>query len=277
MLNQEEVFTGLADLKREQEKLFKPTEEICEVHEVPLVQYKEREPFCPECASERVEQDDYKLREIETEKAQNSNKRWLRQRSVVLDKEMFNMTFDNFDEVDEETKRNKEKALNIARSLYKGSKSNEMLAGMFGTGKTHLAMAILNQLNQFADMKLLFVSMDVLVRRIRANIGDKESPYEEERVIYLLSKADVLVLDDLGAEVGSVDRASEATDFVIRIINGVLNGRANKPTILTTNLSIGELNKIYDGRIVSRMLQDIEEERFIIFKETSDKRIKIKF
>jgi DNA replication protein DnaC len=276
-LKQETNFSGLADLKREQEEMFKPTAEVCEIHDVPLVQYQDRQAFCPECASERVEQDDYKLREVETEKAQNVNKRWLKQRSIVLDRDMFKMTFDNYDAVDEETKRNKEKALNIARSLYKGSKSNEMLAGMFGTGKTHLAMAILNQLNQFTDMKLLFVSMDVLVRRIRANMGDKESPYEEERVIYLLSKADVLVLDDLGAEVGSIDRASEATDFVVRIINGVLNGRANKPTILTTNLSIGELNKIYDGRIVSRMLEDIEEERFIIFKETSDKRIKIKF
>lgn len=276
-MRQEEEFTGLTDLKREQEEMFKPTEEVCEIHDVPLVQFQEGRAFCPECASERVEQDDYKLREVETEKAQNVNKRWLKQRSIVLDRDMFKMTFENYDAVDEETKRNKEKALNIARSLYKGSKSNEMLAGMFGTGKTHLAMAILNQLNQFTDMKLLFVSMDVLVRRIRANMGDKESPYEEERVIYLLSKADVLVLDDLGAEVGSIDRASEATDFVVRIINGVLNGRANKPTILTTNLSIGELNKIYDGRIVSRMLEDIEEERFIIFKETSDKRIKIKF
>lgn len=276
-MRQEEEFTGLTDLKREQEEMFKPTEEVCEIHDVPLVQFQEGRAFCPECASERVEQDDYKLREVETEKAQNVNKRWLKQRSIVLDRDMFKMTFENYDAVDEETERNKEKALNIARSLYKGSKSNEMLAGMFGTGKTHLAMAILNQLNQFTDMKLLFVSMDVLVRRIRANMGDKESPYEEERVIYLLSKADVLVLDDLGAEVGSIDRASEATDFVVRIINGVLNGRANKPTILTTNLSIGELNKIYDGRIVSRMLEDIEEERFIIFKETSDKRIKIKF
>lgn len=268
---------GLADLKKAQEELFKSTEKMCETHDIPLVQYGERTPFCPECASEKVEQDDLRLRETETEKAQNHKKRWLRQRSLVVDEGMFDMTFKNFETADEETRVNKEKALNLAREYYKGSTMNALLAGKFGTGKTHLAMAILNQLNEFKDARYLFVSADELMRKIKSSIGNPGSPYTEDRMIALLSKAELLVMDDMGAEVGSVDRNSQAPDFTIRTINGVLNGRTSKPTIFTTNLSNKELRTAYDGRIVDRMFEGIKQDDIIQFAKTTSKRTEIQF
>lgn len=268
---------SMSDLKRERDRFYKSVPDICERHQVNCVQFMDREPFCPLCANERVKKSELSMREKETEKAYNKNKRWLRQRSVLTDKEIFDMTFENFKEVDEETKENKEKAIQIARELFKGSKHNEMLAGGFGTGKTHLAMAILNELNEHTDMKLIFISIDELMRRIKSNFHDYNSIYKEDVIVQTLIDADVLVIDDIGAEVGSVDRKSEATDYNVRVLNAVLSGRTSKPTIFTTNLSGKDLSQIYDGRIVSRIRRGITKERTIVFKKTKDKRGQLDF
>ena len=265
------------EIKEMQGHYFKETSETCVVHDVKLIKPKSFRPFCPICAKERAAKDEESLLETETEKAYKTGQKWLKSRSVVLDKEMFKMTFENFNEMDEETSINKEMALDMARSLYKGSTRNEMLAGRFGTGKTHLAMAILNQLNSVTDMKLVFVSIDELMRRIKGSFGNPESPYREDVVVKMLSDADVVVIDDLGAEVGSVDRNSEATDYNVRTLNAILNGRANKPTVFTTNLTIPELRETYDGRILSRVLRGMEQERIIQFVKTTDKRSEIQF
>jgi DNA replication protein DnaC len=264
----------LMEMRKE---LFKTTEATCDIHDEKLVQHKDYRPFCPVCASERVVEDEKELMEAGTEAAYNHKKRWLKERSLVVDRSLFDMTFDNYKVTDEETAANKEKALDLAREYYKGSTKNGLLAGKFGTGKTHLAMAILNQLNEHKDQRNLFVSADELMRKVKSSIGNNESPFREDRMIELLSKADLLVMDDMGAEVGSVNRNSQAPDYTIRVINGVLNGRTSNPTIFTTNLSRKELETAYDGRIVDRMFKGVSQEDLIIFKRTPSKRTTLNF
>lgn len=268
---------GLSEVIAKYQQMYEETDQVCEQHNEKLIRVKELNPFCPVCASEKVAEDEKKLAEAGTKVAYNHKKRWLKERSLVVDRTLFNMTFENFDEVDEETKLNKEKALNLAREYYKGSTKNALLAGKYGTGKTHLSMAILNQLNEYKDERYLFVSADELMRKIKSSFGNPESPFTEDRMIALLSKPKLLVMDDMGAEVGSVERNSAAPDFTIRVMNGMLNGRTSKPTIFTTNLSIKELNKVYGGRIVDRVLNGIEQEDVIQFKQTPSKRTTIKF
>lgn len=268
---------GVEDVIAAYRQLYTETEERCEKHDVNLMQPIGREPFCPMCAVIRTAWLEAEMIENETNKALEHKRRWLKNRSIVTDKKMFNMTFETFEEVDQETTKNKEKALDMARRFYKGSTNNEFLTGKFGTGKTHLAMAILNQLNDYKDTKTVFVSMDELMRRVKSNFGNPESPYKEDVVVDMLVEADLLVLDDLGAEVGSVDRNTSATDYNIRVMNGILNGRTNKPTIFTTNLSMAELKNVYDGRLISRMFRGVKQENIIIFKETPDKRTQIEF
>lgn len=267
-------------------KLYKETDEKCQKHNISLMQVPGRKPFCPQCAIINTAHAEALMINEETNKAfeneraareRNSNKGYLKNRSIVTNKELFDMTFENFDAMDEETAVNKEKALEVARDYYKGFDGNNILTGKFGTGKTHLAMAILNQLNEHTDKKLLFVQTDELLRRIKTSFNDENSIYTEEFMVNLLTKVDLLVLDDVGAEVGSVDRNKEASDFNIRVMNSILNGRTDKPTIFTTNLGTKELRQVYDGRLLSRMLRGIEEEDVISFKKTTDKRTTIEF
>lgn len=250
----------------------------CDIHGVNRVRRKSSEKaFCPICALEKIEEENKRLREEETEKAMNKDKRWLNQRSIVTNREVLKMTFENFKVMDEETKENEEKAIVLARRYLKKATGNAILTGKFGTGKTHLAMAILNRLNEHTDKKLMFVAIDELMMRIKGGFGDNDSPYQEDRIIAEICEADLLVLDDLGTEVGSLNRRSQAGDFSTRILNGILNGRTHKPTIITTNMNSEELEKTYDGRIMSRLMRGVRKEDVLKFAKTPDKRVKIRF
>ena len=186
-------------MEEQRKKIFKPTNEVCEIHEATKVQAGNLEPFCPVCAHEATRKRRRNYSGGNKEGPTSKDKRWLKEASILIDKTMFSMTFENFKEMDEETAANKEKALNIARRLYKGSTSNELLSGRFGTGKTHLAMAILNQLNEHQNKKHLFISIDELLLRIKASYGGGGAGITEEQALHLISKADVVVIDDLGA------------------------------------------------------------------------------
>jgi DNA replication protein DnaC len=125
-------------------------------------------------------------------------------------------------------------------------------------------------LNETRSCSCLFVSVDEMMRLIRGSINDKSSIYTESYFVDLLSKVDYLGLDDLGAESGSSETDKSASDFTQRVLNAVTTARQDKSTITTTNLSGQKMRQMYDGRIVSRLLKN---PRFIVFKETKDKRI----
>lgn len=266
-----------ADLLQQREEIFKKVEEKCSKHDINLVTRKEGKAFCPECAIERISKEKEELRKSETIKALHKNKKWLKTRSIVTDKKMLNMTFENYDEVDAETLNNKQKAIEIARGYFKGNKHNALFSGKFGTGKSHLSMAVLNEINKHANKKLLFVAMDELMRRIKSSFNNQDSPYQEDRVVNMLIEADILVLDDIGAEVGSVNKKSQAGNYNVQVLNGILNGRTSKPTIFTTNLSKADIIEIYDGRIESRMMRGVTKASAVQFKETDDKRSTINY
>ena len=187
-----------------------------------------------------------------------------------------NHSFETFQAVDAETAANKELALNHARKLYKGSTDNVLFAGKYGTGKTHLAVAILNQLNTHMDRRCLVVATNALMRAIQSSFNaGPEHPMTAERAISLLVKADFLVIDDLGSEVGSVEKGSVASDWTTKVINDVLDGRQAKPTIVTSNLSVPQIEDTYGGRVKSRIMRGISKEDIVQFKQTTDKRSKI--
>ena len=269
-------FDSLQDLKRLQREMFKTLDEVCEKHGENLVQFGDKKPFCSTCADITAKHHEALLMNKGTNKAYDHKKRWFKERSIAVDRSILNLNFDTFEEMDAETTRNKELALQHARSLYKGSKNNVLFAGKYGTGKTHLAIAMVNQLNEHLNKRCLFVATNALMRAIKSSFGNgPEHPMTEERAISLLVRADYLVLDDLGSEVGSAEKTSSASDWTTKIINDVLEGRQAKPTIITTNLSVGQIEMTYGGRIKSRVMRGVAAEDIVQFKETTDKRSRL--
>lgn len=252
-------------------------EEYCQEHAQRKVLFMGKGPFCPVCSAEKVKEE-HKVEAIEmTERHENSPSDWLKDKSIYLDKTIRYANFDSYITDDNETKENKKKALEIVRDYYEGATYNTILQGKAGTGKSHLAMSTLKYINQYSKepKKCLFVSIDELMRRIKASFNDKESIYTEANMVRMLSQVDFLVLDDLGAETGSIHSEKVATDYTTQILYAVMNARQDKPTIFTTNLSNENLVKKYDTKLVSRMFKGAEG-HFVKFEKTTDKRASYK-
>ena len=167
--------------------------------------------------------------------------------------------------------------MQIAREYYKGATFNSLLTGNAGAGKSHLAMSMLRVVNEYSNpyRKCLFISVDEMMRKIKAGFNRTgDYYYTEERMINPLTEADLLVLDDLGAETGAINSDKAATDFTTKMLYAIVNGRMSKPTIITTNLDTRALGKKYDSKLISRMMKGAKG-HVIQFKETKDKRMEL--
>ncbi|MDI6869734.1 MAG: ATP-binding protein, partial [Coprothermobacterota bacterium] len=123
--------------------------------------------------------------------------------------------FSNFQE-----KPGKERALNKAREFLECFRKKESLHssgiifwGRPGVGKSHLAAAIANELLE-RGFSVLFLNTVDFLNSLRDLYREEESEVPEmERV----SKADLLVLDDLGAE--------KPTEWALEKIYQIVNSR----------------------------------------------------
>ena len=106
------------------------------------------------------------------------------------------------------------------------------LHGNFGTGKTFLISALLNELKNKYSVSTEIVYVPELLRKLKENlslVGDK---------LYYLENVDILLLDDIGAEKVTEWGRDE-------IIGTILQTRMNKgmPTFFTSNLTKEELER----------------------------------
>ena len=249
-------------------------EELCDKHGCRLFQFKSMKPFCKECVKEKKQEDNERMgREATEAYLKRTSFGWLDSLSIFSDDTVRANRFEQYSEVAEETRKNKQIARRIAKDYLDGKLFNTFMSGRAGTGKTFLSMSILRAVNDNSKpyRKCLFVSVDEIMRLIKDSISNKQSPYTEKAMVDRLTKADILVLDDCGAQTGAIGTGKAATDYTTKILYAIMNGRMNKSTILTTNLSTHELSKIYDQKLLSRMLKG-SEGNVIKFEKTDDKR-----
>lgn len=120
----------------------------------------------------------------------------------------------------------------------------------------------------------LFISINEMMRKIKDSFEHRDSYYTESRMVDLLGKVSLLVLDDLGSEASFRRESREASEYVQQALFGVLNKRSR--TIITTNLSSKELSEIYNPKLLSRMYKGVVKNDAIIkFEKTEDKRMAI--
>jgi len=123
-----------------------------------------------------------------------------------------------------------------------------MLLGQVGTGKTHLATGILQQvIRNFGSQGLLgrYVTAGGIIRSVKDTFGNQGKT--ESQVYADLIEPHLLVIDEVGVQHG--------TDFERTVLFEVINGRYEqlKPTIVVSNLGLPDLRLCLGDRAVDRL------------------------
>jgi len=208
---------------------------------------------CPACESERLvrikkiaEREGIEKQRVEEERLAAIRERMDHPekllRSIGVGKRHESCSFENY--------KGGEKIKEICENFLSNS-FDLIFSGGSGTGKTHLASAILRELVKSGKVSGwrssgIFKSVPELLAEIRAtyrnNSGDDEKTLIEE-----YSDTQYLVLDDFGAE--------KTTEWSISTLYLIIDRRYREclPTIITTNLTLDEIAEKFDQRIASRL------------------------
>lgn len=264
----------MESLKGAFKSILRVTSQVCNKHDRPfhyIEDLKTGRICCPECEKEKVIHP--RVRSMAKHVVDQEYRGYLRKYSLVNRPSVFDCTFENFkhnpgtpeDEV-------YKKARMLAGFYYKypDKNGNALFFGNAGAGKTHLAMAILNAINEKSDnpkQKCVILSMVALIKAMRNHFNDyTANMWSQDYAEEVVKNADLVVLDDLGAE--SADR--QASNFVQGTLQNIYED--NQRIITTTNLSMDELRGTYHSRLISRFLEG-GRGKTIDFSKTQDKRM----
>jgi DNA replication protein DnaC len=155
------------------------------------------------------------------------------------------MTFETFlpDGVglNDEQRLNLRRAFDKARMFAARPEGWLLLAGTYGCGKTHLAVAIAHEVLR-RGQSALFVVVPDLLDHLRATFGPNSETSFDER-FETVRQTPLLILDDFGSQ--------SATPWAKEKLFQLLNYRytAQLPTVITTNLRLNEI----EARLRSRL------------------------
>jgi len=138
--------------------------------------------------------------------------------------------------------------VNKARVYAENPCGNLFFTGGPGTGKTHMAIAILREIIRSGEINSFIREAPELLLETRRGFDTREDKHvTETETIDRYSAYEFLVLDDLGAE--------KVSEYSASIINILISRRINylKPTVVTSNLSIAEIREKIDARLASRL------------------------
>lgn len=189
-----------------------------------------------------------KCQKEEEERIKDREKRHKEQKIIetirnksLMDEKFLSSTFESSDEI-----KDNKKQIEIAKKYtqkfdYLYQKNQGLLLwGNLGTGKTHIACCIGNKLIE--NRKTVYATSLVKILEKQFNKS------ELSKIIDNMNVAQLLILDDLGAE--------RNTEYAQEVVYNIIDSRyrSKKPMIITTNLLLEEmknernlkLKRIYD-------------------------------
>ncbi len=189
-------------------------------------------------------------------------------------------SFDNFEIHHESHKHAKQIAQKFVKD-YPVLNAGLLFIGSCGVGKTHLSVAIMNELIWKKTISCYFCDFRELIRDIQSSYSS-DSRITESAVLHPIFQKDLLVLDELGAK--------RTTAWVEETVFYIINHRYNrkKLTVFTSNyIDDGEEADTRDSffkkkddslvdRIGIRLLSRLYEMCKIVTIEGDDYRKKIK-
>jgi DNA replication protein DnaC len=203
---------------------------------------------CPECTKEETEKKRLQDEEIKRQHELNHIQKLISRSLIPL--RFSDRTLDNYQATTEKQKQalefSRQYVSNIEEVVKNGRSA--IFCGKAGTGKTHLACGIANEIMQ-SHYSALFLTVIKAIRMVK-DTWSKDSEENENDVYEKLVKPSLLILDEIGVQFGS-----EAEKIILfEIINERYEAR--QPTILISNLSLTDVKQYLGDRIFDRMRED---------------------
>lgn len=129
-----------------------------------------------------------------------------------------------------------------------------ILTGDFGVGKSHLARAVVRVVNA-NGFSGVFITVPDLLTKLKSTYR-KDSKISELQVLELLKTVDLLVLDELGGGMKKAEEFDPEETWAVNKLFEVINARAGRSTIYTTNFGGEDLQLVVGPRNFSRVCQN---------------------
>lgn len=222
-----------------------------------------------DCEGARKEQEAREKAKAEAERREAERKEAERQRARIesiigasgLGRRFLNRRFESF-QVTAENAEGYETAKGYAEgfSLLKDDQAMQeenglLIYGPKGTGKTHMAAAIANDLLR-QGVPVVFATMIDLLAKIKDSF-DRNQGASEEEILRLYKTCDLLIIDDLGKE--------QPTEWALAKIYQIINARYEdyRPIVVTSNYSPQELVDRMTPKGGDRITADATVDRII--------------
>lgn len=155
-----------------------------------------------------------------------------------------NRTFANFDKRRDPSAFDACSAYAEREGLFNDRRNSLLILGGYGSGKTHLAASIANNLVD-KGIPALFCTFSEHLEHIREEF-DKDG---HRQYLASMKRTPMLVVDDLGKE--------KKTEWSQQILFDVINYRYEHilPFVITTNMNEEEIGNYVGGAIYSRMCE----------------------
>ena len=139
---------------------------------------------------------------------------------------------------------------------FPGQKRSQLFLGNPGTGKTYMAISIANAVAEkgvvvfFTRIGGLFEIMNNYRVQMMSYSPDAALMEVLDQKKKMILEADLLVIDELGVEARGLNNTADLLDIIGQ------RKVKNLATVITSNLGIAELKRVYDDRLCSRLLGD---------------------
>ncbi|WP_117168852.1 ATP-binding protein [Paraliobacillus sediminis] len=163
----------------------------------------------------------------------------------LLNKSLISATFENYEATNNDQRSAKQIAMKYTAD-FNGT-GNLLFSGSYGTGKSHLSVAITKALME-KGKTCVFISFPKLLTKIKDTYNN-DGPTEDQ-LMSAMKNVDLLVIDDIGAE--------HKTPWTTPKLFEIIDDRAGKATIYTTNLNSKELKGWVGERNFSRVMENTD-------------------
>lgn len=201
--------------------------------------WKQRVRYIPTCdCLEKKQKEELRQQELKLERERLQNKVKKYKDISVIDKKLLNANF----EAAEQDKHIKLCQKYAEKFVKIGTAPQGLLLhGSVGTGKTFASACISNYLMENGKT-VLVMNLGLYLIKLK-----KEWDEAESNVLDYVKRCDLLVIDDFGVE--------KITEFVLDKAFALIDTRyrAEKPLIITTNLSLNEITEKFGSRISDRL------------------------